>query len=73
MKNQQTRQPDYLRSVGSHMRGNADSRHAKQFLKAEEIIVRFHFLTAATMKFRVFWDVVPCSVVGVDRRFRGEG
>jgi hypothetical protein len=23
------------------------------------------------MKFRVFWDVVPCSHVEVDRRFRG--
>jgi hypothetical protein len=23
------------------------------------------------MKFRVFWGVAPCNVVGVDRRFRG--
>jgi hypothetical protein len=23
------------------------------------------------MMFRVFWDVAPCSQVGVDRRFRG--
>jgi hypothetical protein len=23
------------------------------------------------MKFRVFWDVAPCSHVEVDRRFRG--
>jgi hypothetical protein len=28
-------------------------------------------LTAASMKFRVFWDVAPCSHVEVDRRFRG--
>jgi hypothetical protein len=27
-------------------------------------------LTAASMKIRAFWDVVPCSL-GVDRRFRG--
>jgi hypothetical protein len=31
---------------------------------------RFQILTAASMKFRVFWDVVPCSQVDVDRRFR---
>jgi hypothetical protein len=23
------------------------------------------------MKFRVFWDVLPCSQIDVDRRFRG--
>jgi hypothetical protein len=33
--------------------------------------VRFQVLTAASMKLRVFWDVVPCSQVDVDRRFRG--
>jgi hypothetical protein len=31
---------------------------------------RFQFLTAASMKFRVFWDVAPCSQVEADRRFR---
>jgi hypothetical protein len=35
------------------------------------ICVRFQVLTAASMKFRVIWDVVPCSHVEVDRRFRG--
>jgi hypothetical protein len=24
----------------------------------------------STVKMRAFWDVVPCSLVGVDRRFR---
>jgi hypothetical protein len=33
--------------------------------------VRFQVLTAAGMKFKVFWDVAPCSHVEVDRRFRG--
>jgi hypothetical protein len=23
-----------------------------------------------TMKIRVFWDVAPCNLVGVERRFR---
>jgi hypothetical protein len=23
------------------------------------------------LKMRVFWDIAPCSLVGVDRRFRG--
>jgi hypothetical protein len=33
--------------------------------------LRFQFLTAANKKFRVFWDVLPCSQIDVDRRFRG--
>jgi hypothetical protein len=33
-------------------------------------IVRFQALTAASMKFRVFLDELPCSQVD-DRRFRG--
>jgi hypothetical protein len=33
--------------------------------------VRFQVLTAASMKFRVFWDVLTCSQIDVDRRFRG--
>jgi hypothetical protein len=31
--------------------------------------VRFHVLTAASMKIKVFWSVAPGSIVGVDRRF----
>jgi hypothetical protein len=34
--------------------------------------LRFQVLTAASMKFRVFWDVLPCSEVDVDRCFRGK-
>jgi hypothetical protein len=36
-----------------------------------KVPVRFQVLTAASMKIRAFWDVAPCSLVGVDRRFRG--
>jgi hypothetical protein len=28
-------------------------------------------LNQINIKFRVFWDVAPCSQVDVDRRFRG--
>jgi hypothetical protein len=28
-------------------------------------------ITSLILKFRVFWDVAPCSYVEVDRRFRG--
>jgi hypothetical protein len=31
---------------------------------------RFQVLPAASMKFRVFWDVAPCSHVEIYRRFR---
>jgi hypothetical protein len=30
--------------------------------------VRFQVLTAASMNFRVFWDVAPCSQIDVDGR-----
>jgi hypothetical protein len=33
--------------------------------------VRFQVHTAASMKFRVFWDVLPCCQIDVDRRFTG--
>jgi hypothetical protein len=32
---------------------------------------RLIVLKAASMKFRVFWDVAPYSHVEVDRRFKG--
>jgi hypothetical protein len=44
------------------------------FPQTQETIVKhviFHILTAASMKFRVFWDVMPCSEIDVDRRFGG--
>jgi hypothetical protein len=33
--------------------------------------VRFQVLIAASIKMRAFWDIVVCSLVGIDRRFRG--
>jgi hypothetical protein len=33
--------------------------------------VRFHVLTAASMKMAAFWDIVSCSLVEVDRHFWG--
>jgi hypothetical protein len=35
------------------------------------LYMRFQVLTVASIKFRVFWNVAPCSQVDVDRRFRG--
>jgi hypothetical protein len=32
--------------------------------------MRFQVLTAASMKMEAFWDIAPCSLVGVDPRFR---
>jgi hypothetical protein len=29
-------------------------------------LVRFHVLTAASMKFRVFWNILPCSQFDID-------
>jgi hypothetical protein len=45
----------------------------KYFLKTLKMLhnVRFQVLNAASMNFRVFWDVAPRSIIGVDRRFRG--
>jgi hypothetical protein len=41
-------------------------------LPIEVYYMRFQVLTAASMKFRVFRDILPCSQIDVDRRFRGE-
>jgi hypothetical protein len=34
-------------------------------------LVRFHVLTAASKKTMAFWDIAPCRLIVVDRRFRG--
>jgi hypothetical protein len=34
-------------------------------------VVRFHVLTAPSMKMTAFWDTVPCSFMELDRRLRG--
>jgi hypothetical protein len=34
-------------------------------------LVRFQVLTSPSMKMAVFWVVAPCSLVEIDRRFRG--
>jgi hypothetical protein len=33
--------------------------------------VTFQFLTEASMKTTVFWDIAPCSLDETDRSFRG--
>jgi hypothetical protein len=45
---------------------------ARDELVRNSIIVRFQVLTAASMKFRVFWDVAPFNHIEVDRYFRGQ-
>jgi hypothetical protein len=35
------------------------------------MLVRFQVFKAASMKITVVWDVAPCSLVDIDRRFRG--
>jgi hypothetical protein len=40
-------------------------------LPIEAYLVRFQVLTAASMKVTVSWDVAPCSLAEIDRRFRG--
>jgi hypothetical protein len=40
-------------------------------MKVVVFCVRFQVLTAASMKFRLFCDVAPCSHTEVDRHFRG--
>jgi hypothetical protein len=32
--------------------------------------VRLQVLTAASVKIKAFWDIAPCSLFKVDRRFR---
>jgi hypothetical protein len=39
--------------------------------KTAVYIVGFEVLTAVVMKSFIFWDVTPCSLLKVDRRFGG--
>jgi hypothetical protein len=34
-------------------------------------LARFQILTATSMEMAVFWDVAQCSLVDIDKRFRG--
>jgi hypothetical protein len=46
--------------------------HRRENLKSYFIyFVRFQVLTAPSMKLAVFWDVAPCNLVEIDRRFKG--
>jgi hypothetical protein len=33
--------------------------------------MRFEVLTKASMNMTALWDIAPCSLIEVDRRFRG--
>jgi hypothetical protein len=35
-------------------------------------MVRSEVLTAMSLMMAIFWDVVPCSLLDTDRRFRGD-
>jgi hypothetical protein len=48
-----------------------DDEGWKSILMMELIYVRFQVLTVASMKIGAFWDIAPCSFIGVDWHFRG--
>jgi hypothetical protein len=58
---------------GQADKASEPSNKMKLFLPPEIkcVWVRFQVLTAASMKITIFWDVAPCSLVEVYRRFRG--
>jgi hypothetical protein len=39
--------------------------------EGKRVKLRFHVLTATSMEMAVLYDVVPCNLVEIDRRFRG--
>jgi hypothetical protein len=50
--------------------GSVSRRKKKQSLKGTVWAVRVNVLMAASMKITAFWNVTPCSLVEVGRRFR---
>jgi hypothetical protein len=56
---------------GVHWR--AFSKHVNESgpIKTGNFFVRFQIFTAASMKMTTFWDIAPCSLVEIDRRFSG--
>jgi hypothetical protein len=62
-------------SVYAHMNPMLQSFRRLGYLKGTltdtvQTYTRFQVLTAASMRIRAFWNLAPCSLVGVDRRFR---
>jgi hypothetical protein len=53
-----------------YLRFSSDIRHTKTCYK-QKFWMRIQVLTAARMKMSVFWDVAPCNLIDIDRRFRG--
>jgi hypothetical protein len=47
------------------------SKSGCYFVQTRKIQVKFQVLTATNMKMAVSWDVAPCSLIDIDRRFRG--
>jgi hypothetical protein len=47
---------------------NPNRKHCILYLIQYSDYVRFRFLTAASIKITVFWDVAPCSMLEIDRR-----
>jgi hypothetical protein len=46
------------------------THHCQKETIQAELLVRYQVLTAASVKVTVFWDIAPCSLVEIDRRFR---
>jgi hypothetical protein len=47
------------------------ARETKKNDKLQSRQMRFEVHTATRMKMTVFWDVAQCSLIDIDRRFRG--
>jgi hypothetical protein len=60
--------PILLRNVGICLQVHLALQSRRQNI---DRLVRFQVLTAASVKITVIWDFVSCSLVEVDRRFRG--
>jgi hypothetical protein len=64
-------QASHYHTLGPNLGTSPLTCHLVRTEEGSIYFVRFQILTVAKMKIRAFWDVAPCSLVGVYRYFRG--
>jgi hypothetical protein len=64
-----SRRPGRIEVLSQHLPGGIEETHEKPLATIKD--VGFDVLTAVAMQSYTFWDITPCSLLKVNRRFGG--
>jgi hypothetical protein len=56
--------------MAKHERNTGTPKIDGKVREKADRVIRFHVLTAVIMKSNIFWNVMPCILVEVHRRYR---